>query len=114
MASLIILVIMCVLYTLKAEPTEMLFYIYIAVCVYAVYHELTQATTMRVEAFAINLVLSMLAFAGAATLIAIIISNGDEFKPYIILGSAVIILDAIVFPIIAFKMALGNISFGGR
>lgn len=114
MASLIILVIMCVLYTLQAEPTEMLLYIYITVCMYAVYHELTQATTMRVNDFAVNLIFSLTAFAGAAVLIAIIVGNGDEFKPYVLLGTAVIVMDAVISPIIAFKMALGNLSIGDR
>lgn len=111
--SLLLLVIMCCVYGLNADPQGMLFYLFLALCLYTIYHELTQATTMRVEAFATNLILSLVSVAGVSILITIMMRDGTILYPYALLGAAVILLDAIVSPIIAFKMALRNIAVTG-
>lgn len=108
--SLLILVIMCSIYSLEAEPTGMVFYLFVTVCLVTVYYEITQATNITLEAFVGNLVFSLIALVGVSVLITIMLEQGNVFKPYILLGSAVIVVDALISPIISFKMALRNIS----
>lgn len=106
--SLVILLIMCCIYGLEVDPQGVLFYLFLVVCLYTIYQGLLQATTMKVIAFATSLILSLLAVAGVSILITVMLKNGVGISPYVVIGALVIVLDAVVSPIIAFKMALRN------
>jgi hypothetical protein len=101
---------MCTVYALDSEPQGILFYIFIAICLYTIYREIMHAANIKSDTdFILSLILSLVALVGVSVLTTIIIINNEIPKIYILFGSTIIVLDAIVSPSISFKMARRSI-----